>query len=811
MSALQATPLPEEECDGYCLLASLMIGLSVFALAAALIFSVLNSWTAFCANVRKQKDTVAKDQTYPPGRDPFYLMHTIQFVATILVSDRGQLPASLRRYGQRFQWANFQVEFRQNNLRRTCDIAVRDQVLSTAELCAGIFIGTFLLRALINRLLVHWSKKQIGKSCSPGFLCLGHWEVVVFLVMSMGISITAGKAIRSPCAGWVIIGVTIVVFLPFTGLMILHTMVRNAIQSEPVAAFQYSKVPLGSIAAFEFNAKHICLPVRGCVGQWKMLPGTNWAGFLQVFGKFFEVYRKEVWYYGSILLFKKIAVGLSYGPKDARAASALFFIANVADSIIMMVTQPHVEFKLFCRGILQSLSMTTIAALLFSHSSGTLSDSLLTISVVLITVVLIIIAIIDQAVTAWDEFRQAKDNVTFLRSNRDPLESYHLVLRTESGSEDSEDFTDRQRMDVDVLVPCSSLEENSGEAADAQKATTVARTSTAGGGGIAQARRSDVQSLARSLMNMELEISNRSATRIVQDSNIQGIRDRLVEMGHWHNPKVQEAQSSVSKFVTPWEPEDAQVPATDALASRQQGMVMDEWHAEPTDPVSGLRVPAARVRERDTSTRTVPLPPLALAPALAPARLPATPPVPPAPKVNASSDAGSASALDVSTGHGVPETGLLVQEAEPSGSGKPPQPPPSPGPAALHLPLGTARSNVSESNGIAGAEAVDEDLMHVPPPPSLMELKRQKLEEARRRMDTLQEEVGMAGSASTSRMGTVEVRRNGGAGGETARSTAGSNVQSDVGGFGRVRSGGAEVAGLRARSPNHHAAGNKGK
>lgn len=133
--------------------------------------SLVSSWTNYLAKAFRQRDSVAKEQTYPPGRDPFYLIYSLQYVATILATDRGQIPESLRHYADKFQWAIFQIKFGDNsNLRKTCDIEVRDQLFGTAVVCSIIFFGSFLLRECARFLIGKWSRGQIGIRNSPGTL-----------------------------------------------------------------------------------------------------------------------------------------------------------------------------------------------------------------------------------------------------------------------------------------------------------------------------------------------------------------------------------------------------------------------------------------------------------------------------------------------------------------------------------------------------------------------------------------------------------------------------------------------------------------
>mmetsp|Transcript_59406 Transcript_59406/g.139966 ORF Transcript_59406/g.139966 Transcript_59406/m.139966 type:complete len:578 (+) Transcript_59406:183-1916(+) len=566
-----ATISVEEGCDGVCTETSDLLGvvmgiLSGFALVVGLMSSLVSSWTNYLAKAFRQRDSVAKEQTYPPGRDPFYLIYSLQYVATILATDRGQIPESLRHYADKFQWAIFQIKFGDNsNLRKTCDIEVRDQLFGTAVVCSIIFFGSFLLRECARFLIGKWSRGQIGIRNSPGFLCLGHWELVWFLIMSFGWSISAGKAIRSDCVGWEIIGITILIFLPFTGLCICHFMIKFAVEWEPVAIFERSKDHPAISTIVDLS--HLYLPLHGHAGRWKMLPGTNWPNFLQVFSKYIEVFRKDLYYYGSYVLLKKICTGLVYAVPKPSTAAILLCIVNVVEALTLVLTQPHVEFKLYLRGALQSVVMLIVAALLVAHAHNECSDAALTLTTVVVTFILLIVAIVDQLFTASQELGAAMENTKLISQPHPPfdLPDRLLRVRSEDGNTLSPHKTlnaprsESGSMDAELLM--QGVHERLRETQE----ESWGRGSIIGGREEDGARRrgstqplaissmpaaQGTASLARRLQAMDVgfEVNPRPGATggggVIDRRHVQNIRERLVAMGHWYNPVSQLSASA---------------------------------------------------------------------------------------------------------------------------------------------------------------------------------------------------------------------------------------------------------------------------
>ena len=146
-------PPPVSDCAGICESTARTIGmvfmcLSVIALAGGVVASLLESLTRFRMRVYRGKATVAQENSFKPGRDPFALLHCLQIMAVVSLGDgtaSNRMPAALDEFTGWFQFSNLQIPalsmFKHYGLRHTCDDRALDQFLGTVR--ASLFAVLF--------------------------------------------------------------------------------------------------------------------------------------------------------------------------------------------------------------------------------------------------------------------------------------------------------------------------------------------------------------------------------------------------------------------------------------------------------------------------------------------------------------------------------------------------------------------------------------------------------------------------------------------------------------------------------------------
>ena len=152
-NATAAAPPAVPRCVGLCESTARTIGMlfmciSVFALAAGVVSSLVESFTGFRMRVYRSRATVAKENSFAAGRDPFALLYCLQMMALVSLgggtgSATTRSPAALDAFAGWFQFANLQIPalslFKHYGLRHTCDDRALDQFLGTVrapELCS---------------------------------------------------------------------------------------------------------------------------------------------------------------------------------------------------------------------------------------------------------------------------------------------------------------------------------------------------------------------------------------------------------------------------------------------------------------------------------------------------------------------------------------------------------------------------------------------------------------------------------------------------------------------------------------------------
>jgi hypothetical protein len=149
----RSPPPPVSECAGICESTAHTIGmvfmfLSAIALAGGVVTSLLESLTRFRMRVYRSKATVAQENSFKPGRDPFALLHCLQIMAVVSLGDgtaSNRMPAALDAFTAWFQFSNLQIPalsmFQHYRLRHTCDDRALDQFLGTVR--ASLFAILF--------------------------------------------------------------------------------------------------------------------------------------------------------------------------------------------------------------------------------------------------------------------------------------------------------------------------------------------------------------------------------------------------------------------------------------------------------------------------------------------------------------------------------------------------------------------------------------------------------------------------------------------------------------------------------------------
>ena len=230
-----------------------------------------------------------------------------------------------------------------------------------------LLVCTCALREILRLAAQAWALRVKGEYSPPGFLLFRHWELLLLLTQSVGHSIAGGKAIASACVGWRVIGASAVFFVPFLFMVILHFHVRGAIE--------------GSAALVYFDgakwADNLLLKRTGAAGVWRTMPGRQYpeSHFLQLYGKYFERFRRQCWGFATILVLKRLLIGLSFALPDLRHRSVAIFILCLVEVVCMLVVQPHSEFKLFVRSVIVGVCHTIAFGLLLLQNVARISEA----------------------------------------------------------------------------------------------------------------------------------------------------------------------------------------------------------------------------------------------------------------------------------------------------------------------------------------------------------------------------------------------------------------------------------------------------
>jgi len=142
-----STPEPVQACMGMCVSTAKTIGMIFLAffslfLGAGIIVSLAESMTRFRFRVYGQRYTIATENSFRPGRDPFALILCIQMFAVLKPSDsldvnQKRLPPAVEEFSSWFQFSNLQIPafslFKHHGLRHTCDDDVLNQFLGTVR------------------------------------------------------------------------------------------------------------------------------------------------------------------------------------------------------------------------------------------------------------------------------------------------------------------------------------------------------------------------------------------------------------------------------------------------------------------------------------------------------------------------------------------------------------------------------------------------------------------------------------------------------------------------------------------------------
>jgi hypothetical protein len=235
------------------------------------------------------------------------------------------------------------------------------------ELNVVLLVVTCVLREILRLAVQAWAKQVRGEPHCPGFLLFRHWELLLFLTQSMGHSIAGGKAIASACIGWQVIGTSAVFFVPFLFMVILHFHVKNAIEgSSRLVYFDGAKW-----------AGDLLLNWKGTAGVWRSMPGRPCpqSYFLQLYGKYFERFRPQCWSFATIMMLKRLLIGISFALPNVKHRCAAIFLLCFAELLCMLVVQPHTEFKLFVRSVLGSLCHALAFGLLLLHKTERIPEA----------------------------------------------------------------------------------------------------------------------------------------------------------------------------------------------------------------------------------------------------------------------------------------------------------------------------------------------------------------------------------------------------------------------------------------------------
>ena len=142
-----APPAAVPGCVGICESTARTIGqlfmcISAVALAAGVLSSLVESLTRFRMRVYRSKATVATENSFAAGRDPFALLYCLQVMAVVSLGEGtggapNRTPAALDAFAGWFQFANLQIParsmFKHYGLRHTCDDGALDQFLGTVR------------------------------------------------------------------------------------------------------------------------------------------------------------------------------------------------------------------------------------------------------------------------------------------------------------------------------------------------------------------------------------------------------------------------------------------------------------------------------------------------------------------------------------------------------------------------------------------------------------------------------------------------------------------------------------------------------
>eukprot|EP00293_Proteomonas_sulcata_P008752 CAMPEP_0184297724 /NCGR_PEP_ID=MMETSP1049-20130417/8606_1 /TAXON_ID=77928 /ORGANISM="Proteomonas sulcata, Strain CCMP704" /LENGTH=604 /DNA_ID=CAMNT_0026607577 /DNA_START=295 /DNA_END=2109 /DNA_ORIENTATION=- len=291
-----------------------------------------------------------------------------------------------------------------------------------------------------------------------------------------------------------------------------------------------------------------CLPTGGgAVGKWKAMPGeTSFFGtaqlFLLVFGKLFETYRVEVWYYGAVVMTKKMTIGLCFALKNVQAISTALTVIYFSEGIFLSATQPHSEFKLFFRCVVQTFLMCTLFSFMLGHANGDVADGSLSVAVITIATMALWIGILDQVVTGVRELLNVRKVLGDMEDDSNAeIEQFkketHRFMEFEDGI--SRPMSENGEAAAGIPREIATVESETADVDPHLLSQTERRKKLV-------FKKHQYSGLTKTLMDHEMQKGTPRKGSLLTDSQqreLEGAKARLINLGHWSNDsrsKVQE-------------------------------------------------------------------------------------------------------------------------------------------------------------------------------------------------------------------------------------------------------------------------------